>query len=97
MSQSTKEAQDFIQQHKLEELDTIMFFSKNKIYTHSDAALEISKALDGWYQYLYIFRFIPKFFRDIIYKFIAKHRYKIFGKKETCMIPNDEISSRFFN
>jgi predicted DCC family thiol-disulfide oxidoreductase YuxK len=97
MTQSSKEAQDFIQQHKLEELDTIILFSKNKIYTHSDAALEITKALNGWYRHLYLFRFIPKFIRDIIYKVIAKYRYSFFGKKENCMIPNDEILSRFLN
>ena len=95
--QSSKDAQLFIKENKLEELDTIIFFSKNKIYTFSDAALEIAKYLDGWYKYFYIFRYLPKAVRDMAYKIVAHIRYNIFGKKESCMIPTDDLKSRFLD
>ena len=95
MAQSSEEAQYFLEEHKLEELDSIILFSNAKIYAHSDAALEIAKALDGWYRNLYLFRFIPKFFRDWVYRLVAKYRYRIFGKKESCMMPSDEVRERF--
>ena len=95
MAQSSEEAQLLSKEHQLEELDSIILFSKGQIYTHSDAALEIAKGLDGWYKHLYIFRFVPKFFRDGVYKLIAKYRYKIFGKREQCRLPSDKVRERF--
>jgi len=95
MAQSAEEAQLFLEENELEKLDSIILFSNGKIYAHSDAALEIAKGLDGWYRHLYIFRFVPKFLRDWVYKLVAKCRYKIFGKKESCMMPSDEVRERF--
>jgi len=95
MAQSSDDAQHFIKEHQLESLDTIMLVSKGKLYTHSDAALEISKGLDGWYRHLYLFRFVPKFLRDWVYKLVGKYRYRIFGKKKSCMMPSDEVRERF--
>jgi predicted DCC family thiol-disulfide oxidoreductase YuxK len=81
--------------YKLEEIDSIIFIKNGKAYTHSDAALEICKNLDGWYKYLYIFHFIPKALRDVLYKLVAKYRYKVFGKKDSCMMPSIELKDRF--
>jgi predicted DCC family thiol-disulfide oxidoreductase YuxK len=38
---------------------------------------------------------MPAFIREPIYKWIARNRYKWFGKKEECMVPSPEIKSRF--
>ena len=66
-----------------------------KGYIYSDAVLRIAKALDDWYRYLYIFRLMPKLFRDAIYRVVAKYRYRVFGKKESCMMPTEELLDRF--
>ncbi|CAA6799213.1 MAG: Unknown protein [uncultured Sulfurovum sp.] len=95
MVQSCEEAQSFLVEHQLQELDSIILFSNGKVYIHSDAALQIAKKLDGYYKYLYVFRFLPKVFRDWVYKLVAKYRYRIFGKKESCMMPSDELKERF--
>ena len=95
MPHSSEEAQLFLKENKLEELDSIILFSNGKIYAHSDAALEIAKTLDGWYKHLYIFHFVPKLFRDWVYRLVAKYRYRIFGKKDVCMMPSDEVRERF--
>ncbi|WP_029209408.1 thiol-disulfide oxidoreductase DCC family protein [Aquimarina agarilytica] len=79
-------------------IDSIILIDPKKAYYFkSTAALEISKELSGLYPLLRIFLFFPEKMRDPIYDFIAKNRYKWFGKKESCMIPNDEIKSLFLD
>lgn len=64
-------------------------------YTKSDAAIQIARQLKGWYPLLTSGKILPKFLRDKIYDYIAKNRYKWYGKKEACMLPAPEIKSRF--
>ena len=66
-------------------------------YTKSTAALEIAKHLSGGFAILKIFLWLPQSFRDLIYDFIAKNRYKWFGEKEQCMIPTPELRSLFLD
>jgi predicted DCC family thiol-disulfide oxidoreductase YuxK len=94
-SQSSAIGKELLKKHKLEEIDSIILVKNSMGYTHSDAVLKISKKLDGWYKYLYVFRFIPRFLRDSIYRFVAKYRYKVFGKKDSCMMPSSELKDRF--
>ena len=85
-----------IEKYDLKELDSIILIQDDKAYIYSDAVLHIAKELDGWYRYLYIFRFTPRVFRDAIYKVVAKYRYRVFGKQERCMMPIEEVLERFF-
>ena len=66
-------------------------------YQKSTAALEISKDLSGAYSLLKHFLFIPESLRDGIYNFIARRRYKWYGKKEACMIPTPELKKKFLD
>lgn len=76
-------------------LHSIIYLDGDKVYQNSDAVLYIAKHLNKGYKIFYIFRFIPRFIRDSIYKFIAKNRYKWMGKKEACMIPSPALKERF--
>jgi len=76
-------------------IDSIILIDKGKIYTHSDAAIRITKYLRWPPKVLYSFIIVPKFIRQPFYKWIARNRYKWFGKKETCMIPTTDVRSRF--
>jgi len=76
-------------------LDTVILIKSNQILTHSDAVLEITHSFKYPWKLLYLLKFIPKFLRDWIYIFIASNRYTWFGKKETCMLPENNIKSRF--
>jgi predicted DCC family thiol-disulfide oxidoreductase YuxK len=67
----------------------------DKVYQKSSAALEITRHLSGAWPVLYIFKLVPRFFRDWIYDGVSKNRYRLFGKKEECMIPAPELKSRF--
>lgn len=78
-----------------QELKSVVFIKNNVVYTKSNAALEIGKQLGGLWLLiagLYIF---PLKFRNMVYDFIGKNRYKWFGKKNNCMVPTEALKSRF--
>lgn len=78
-----------------EELSTVVLYHQNQLYTRSDAALKVLQQLGGAWSLLYIFRLIPRPVRDTVYDWIARNRYRWFGKRESCMIPTPELKSRF--
>ncbi|MEO6733782.1 MAG: thiol-disulfide oxidoreductase DCC family protein [Ferruginibacter sp.] len=75
--------------------NSFIFIERGKVHIASTAALKVSKYLSGLWPLLYSFIIVPKFIRDGIYKWIARNRYKWFGKREQCMIPTPEMRSRF--
>ena len=90
-------ARSLISEYKLEEFedDTVVLIKERKAYIKSEAVLELAKELEGLWFLPWIFGRIPKSFRDYLYTLIAKNRYKIFAKRESCRIPSEDISSRF--
>lgn len=90
-------AQKIIEGHRKSEgdLDTLILIKDGVYFVRSEAALEIAKDLDGFWFLFRIFRILPTSFRDYFYKIFAKHRYKLFGKREVCMIPTLEQKNRF--
>ncbi len=80
---------------KDDEMNSVIVLINDEIYTKSTAAILLLVELGGFWKCVYPFYFIPKFIRDFFYNIIAKNRYKIFGKKETCMIPSKELAARF--
>lgn len=77
------------------ETDSVVLIENRKAYTHSTAALRIAKNLGGAWSALYAFIVVPKCVRDFFYKLFAKNRYKLFGKKDACMMPTPEIQQKF--
>jgi predicted DCC family thiol-disulfide oxidoreductase YuxK len=75
--------------------DTIVFVDKEKAYTYASAAIRVCKYLDWPAKILYIFVIIPSFISQPVYKWIARNRYRWFGKKETCMVPTPKVKDRF--
>lgn len=88
-----------LQQHQINpaETDSIVLIDKENVSVKSSAALRIAKYLDKGFPLLFGFMIVPKFIRNAVYDFIAKNRYKWFGKKESCMIPTPELKSRFLD
>jgi predicted DCC family thiol-disulfide oxidoreductase YuxK len=75
---------------------SILLVCNNKIYSSSDAVMRIARTLSGlWPVFYYIMLITPRFVRDAAYKWVADHRYRYFGKRDTCMIPNKEQRERF--
>jgi predicted DCC family thiol-disulfide oxidoreductase YuxK len=79
------------------DFNSFVFFENDKIFMKSTAALKVLKGLGGKWKMLYVFIIVPKFIRDIAYDFIAKRRYSIWGKIESCMMPTPELKSRFLD
>ena len=66
-------------------------------YVESDAVIHIAKKLSGWYPLIQIGQILPKPISNHIYKYVAKNRYKWYGKKDECMIPSAETRSKFLS
>ena len=75
--------------------ESIILIENNIIYQKSTAALKIAKHLSGIWKLFYIFILTPKFIRNFFYDIIAKNRYKWFGKREVCMIPDEKVKEKF--
>ena len=75
--------------------ESIILIDKGQIYDKSTAALKVAKKLNGLWPVFYVFIIIPKPIRDFFYDLIARHRYKLFGNKDTCMIPDKRYLQRF--
>ncbi len=89
--------QQLLQKHHLSthDLDSFVYIRGNRCDTKSTAALHLFKELGGWWRLLYGFILFPRPLRDAVYNWIAKNRYRWFGKQETCMIPTPEMKKRF--
>lgn len=75
--------------------DSVLLIENDTLYSKSTAALRIARKMSGLFPLCYALIIIPKFLRDSIYDYIAKRRYKWFGKKESCMVPTPEIRKKF--
>lgn len=78
-----------------ESLYSIILIQDGKFYQRSDAALEIARKLSGGWPFMYGLKILPRFLRDAVYNFIARYRYRWFGKKDACWIPTPELRARF--
>ena len=74
---------------------TVILLENDQVYIKSDAALHIAKNLDGLWRFLYVFKFMPKPVREYFYSRISKNRYRWFGKKDECLLPDDNLKERF--
>lgn len=84
---------DFVQDIELNK--SIILLENGRFYLRSDAALRIAKHLDGFWPLLYGFMIIPTFIRNTLYNYIARNRYKWFGKADHCLIPVPELDHKF--
>ena len=92
----TKAGENIMQEYRvLNDRKSIILIKQGVVLYKSDAIIEIAKQINGWPSILKFGFLFPKFLRDGIYDLIAKNRYYLFGKKETCSIPSEKDSKRF--
>ena len=86
-----------LEKHKIDVnyTDSLVFFEEENFSVSSTAVLRIYSYLDGWERHLQLLAVVPRPVRDALYHFIAKYRYKWFGRREQCMIPSQELKERF--
>ncbi|GGA37309.1 thiol-disulfide oxidoreductase DCC family protein [Paenibacillus physcomitrellae] len=77
--------------------ESVVLIDKGRYYLRSDAALRIAAKLNFPWNLIRFLRIIPKGIRDGLYRYIADHRYRWFGKDETCLVPSPELSDRFLD
>lgn len=87
-----------IQQYHLDasKTDSILLYSETKgLFIKSSATLQIAKHLGFPNNLMRIFFIIPPFIRNYAYDYVAKNRYKWYGKKEQCMVPTPGLKAKF--
>lgn len=78
-------------------MDTVVLIKNDRAYLRSAAVLQVLKGIGGIYSLALVFNIFPAFIRDVVYNFIAKNRYRWFGKQESCRIPSPELKAKFID
>jgi len=76
-------------------LESIVLIKQGKLFRKSTAILYIARDLIGPWPLFYFFIIVPTFLRDLVYDFVAQHRYSWFGKSDQCRVPTPELRERF--
>ena len=90
-------ATNFLMENNIKsDLETIIFFTEKRFLKESDAVLAILFKIGRFNRLLSrVIKLLPLKLRDGLYNFVSRKRYRLFGKKEYCMIPNESIKKRF--
>lgn len=80
----------------LRDVDSIVLYDGEQVWVRSDAALRIAAKLGGLWPLTGIGFILPQPIRDAIYNWVAKNRYRWFGKKDLCMMPTEATERKFF-
>lgn len=76
--------------------DSVFLYESEKVFFYkSQAVFEIVKSIGGIYYCLLIFKLLPNAITNSVYDFIAKNRFRWWGKKESCLVPTKELKSKF--
>jgi predicted DCC family thiol-disulfide oxidoreductase YuxK len=89
--------QELLARHGLptEGFDSFVLVEGEQLYTKSDAAIRVAELL-GWpYRAAGVGRILPTSLRDSLYDIVADNRYDWFGRKDRCMVPDEDVSHRF--
>ena len=86
-----------LEEHKIDEnyIESLVFVEEERFSVSSNAAIRTLSYLDSWQKHLIFLSVVPRTLRDLVYRFIARNRYKWFGRREQCMIPTPELKERF--
>lgn len=74
-----------------EEYDSVILLTDGNLYYKSEAVFRILNELGGIWKVLILFTAFPRKFTDWLYDIIAENRYKLFGRSDTCLVPEHEI------
>lgn len=80
-----------------DDIDSIVLIEDGRAFLHSSAALRIARGLGGIWSLGYALIIVPTPVRDWFYKLFAQYRYRLFGKKDVCMVPTPEVRERFLS
>jgi predicted DCC family thiol-disulfide oxidoreductase YuxK len=75
--------------------DSMLLVEDGRLYQRSTAVLRIARGLSGLWKLGYAAMVVPRPLRDLVYRWIARNRYRWFGKTEACRLPTPELKERF--
>ncbi|MDP1661080.1 MAG: DCC1-like thiol-disulfide oxidoreductase family protein [Phycisphaerales bacterium] len=75
--------------------ESMIVVDQARCYTRSDAAIRLARRLPFPWPILTVARAVPRPLRDALYRFVASNRYRLFGRRETCMVPTPQLMARF--
>ena len=81
----------------IDEPDSVIVIINDTVYTKSSAAIKVLYEIGGFWKAFYVLLIIPKFIRDFFYSIISRNRYRIFGKRTSCMVPNSKYKERYLD
>ena len=89
--------QRLLREHSLSttDLESFVLIEDGQAHLRSTAALRVLRGLGFPWSLLYAFMIVPRPLRDAVYRWIARNRYRWFGKRDACMMPTDDVRSRF--
>ncbi len=79
----------------LDYIDSVVLIEDGVCYRESTASLRVARRLTGGWPLFYVFMIVPRPLRDVAYGWIARNRYRWFGKRDACRIPTPELRARF--
>jgi predicted DCC family thiol-disulfide oxidoreductase YuxK len=77
--------------------ESLVFVEEGRAYERSTGALRLAGHLRAPWRWGRVLLLVPRFLRDLVYRFIAKHRYRWFGKSDSCLVPTKELRARFLD
>jgi predicted DCC family thiol-disulfide oxidoreductase YuxK len=93
----TEFAKSLLAQHQIQNVgvETFVLIKHGECLIYSTAALEIAKDLTGFWYLFGLCKWLPVSFRDYFYQLFARNRYRLFGRQDSCMMPDEQIKARF--
>lgn len=96
VAQQSNTGKNLMEKHNIiDDLKSVILIKEGSVFYKSDAAIEIAKLITGWPSVLKYSSIFPMRFRNWVYDLIANNRYRIFGKKDECVIPSVHHQGKF--
>jgi len=88
-----------LERHGLEAdyFDSLVYLGEDGVHTKSDGAVRIARHLEWPWRAAWLARYVPTPIRDVAYDLFGRYRYRLFGQKESCMIPGPALRERFLD
>lgn len=86
-------AKNMVPNH-VQKLESVVFIDNDGLHTESEAIIRLLIEMGGIFRWAAILRIFPRFFRNFVYRLVAKHRYKLFGKNASCRMSTADEKKR---
>ncbi len=99
-AQQSEAGQQLLARHGLASsglAESVVILEEGRVWRNSDAVFYILWRLGGFWRILTVFWLLPRPLRDGLYRVVARHRYRIFGRLPACLVPTPELRERFLD